>query len=263
MTVTVIATWLLAAALAMPTSKAPGETPEQVHARLETIAVALATAAKEASTGEGWTSTEMAAAVLVLWNEETRFDLRVHAGEKHPQWTQDQGKSRCLGQIQASALVPPDEWAALAGTGEEATLVCARATMRVLRAQGRRCGTYLGVRADRRRVSVTFSAYGSGGKCKADDRSWTRADRWIKVMAERPDRSPVKGYRRVLPREIPAAVRDHAEGLLDFLGPEWPKENRLKLGAVQTFMPDPRFKLIVEKHAGGKVGVSVLMKESM
>lgn len=257
----VIAVWLLSNALKMPISKAPDETPDQVHARLETIAVSLATAAQETPTVQGWTSTEIAAAALVLWNEETRFDQRVHAGEKHPQWTQDSGRAKCLGQLHTSALVPPDEWAKLAGTGEEATLVCARATMRVLIAQGRQCGTYIGVRASRDRVSKTYAAYGSGGSCKPDDRSWARADKWLKIMAGRPDLSPVKGYRRILPREIPDAVKLFAGSQADFLGAEWPDENRLKVGATVAFKPDPRYKIIVENHAEGKVGISVLMKD--
>jgi hypothetical protein len=261
MKIEVVAAWLLVEALKMPISKVPDETRDQLQSRLTVATNSLAVAARDQSDGSGWSMTELAAWGLVLWNEEARFDMRVHAGLPHPRWTQDDGLARCMGQLHTSRLIPPEMWARLAGTSEEATTQCARATLLVARAQGRRCGTYIGVRASRDRVAAVFAAYGSGGNCKPNDRAWTRADRWLKVMASRPDKSPVKGYRRVMPREIPSAVSDHAAALASFLGPEWPAENRLKLGDVQTFLPDPRYKLIIEKHARGKVGVSVLVRE--
>lgn len=252
----VIAAWLLAEATKMPLSPSPDETSLQVRTRLETIASSLAAAAKDQADGSGWTSTELAAAALVLWNEESRFDARVHAGLPHPVWTQDQGRARCLGQLHQSALVPPDEWARLAGTDEDATLQCGRATIRVLTAQGRRCGVYLGVRADRNRIAQVYAAYGSGGKCRPDDRAWQRADRWLKVMASRPDRSPVKGYRRAMPGEIPASVRAAANRVRDDIGHD------AVVGKVyQATAEGQHYALLVEKHAEGKTGVSVLVAE--
>lgn len=252
----VIAAWLLTEVSKMPLSRAPDETPEQARGRLEVATSSLAEAAKDQADGTGWTSTELAAWGLVLWHAETLLDARVHAGLPHPVWTQDRGLARCLGQLHASSLVPPDEWARLAGTDEAATLQCARATLRVAVAQGRRCGTYIGVRASRERVAQVFAAYGSGGKCKPDDRAWQRADRWLKVMASRPDRSPVKGYRRILPMEIPREVLVRAADVK--------KEIALyKPGEVFYMRPSPGkdYALLVERHAEGKTGVSVLVRE--
>lgn len=250
----VIAAWLLVEAAKMPLSHAPGETPDQLHARLEVSTNSLAIAAKDQADGTGWTSTELAAWGLVLWHGETLLDARIHAGLPHPIWTQDKGMAHCFGQIHPSALIPPERWAKLTGTDEEATLQCARATLLVAVAQGRRCGTYIGVRASRDRVAQVFAAYGSGGKCKPDDRAWQRADRWLKVMASRPDKSPEKGYRRVLPMEIPRSVREEARMLI--AQTEHPAVNYSKPAVT-----DSRFRLRVERHAEGKVGVSVLVRE--
>lgn len=194
MKIAVVAAWLLTEALKMPISKVPDETLVQLEARLTVATTSLAVAGKEHSDGSGWSATELAAWGLVLWNEEARFDQRIHAGLPHPVWTQDKGLATCMGQLHASRLIPPEMWSRLAGTSDEATLHCARATLMVARAQGRRCGTYIGVRASRERVASVFAAYGSGGNCKPSERDWARADRWLKVMATRPDRrDAVKG----------------------------------------------------------------------
>jgi hypothetical protein len=91
---TVVASWLLAEATRLGASVAPGETPEARDARLGTITSSLATAARGAADGQGWTWTEIAAWGLIVWKEESQFDLRVHAGLPHPVWTSDVGRAR-------------------------------------------------------------------------------------------------------------------------------------------------------------------------
>lgn len=256
MKTTVVASWLLAEATRLGASVAPGETPEARDARLGTITSSLATASRAAADGQGWAWTEIAAWALIAWKEESQFDLRVHAGLPHPVWTSDVGRAKCMGQLHQSRIVPPEVWVTLAGTSEEATLQCARYTITVAIAQAKQCGVYLGRRASKPAVAAVFAAYASGGNCKPDERAWYRAERWAKVMVTRPDRSPVPGYRRVLPREIPGNVKLQAERLVALYSgtPEWQAGKQVPVDGT-------KFLLLVEKHAAGKTGVSVLMVE--
>jgi hypothetical protein len=148
------------------------------------------------------------------------------------------------------------------GTAEDATRLCADATARLLVAQARQCGVWPGQRADRTKVAKTFAAYASGGGCDPNDQAWARADKWLAAIAKRPDRAPVKGYRRALPSEIPDEVKSGATATAGLLS--WPDDAvRPKIGATFT-LSDPRlssYKLLVENHADSKVGVSVLVLE--
>lgn len=251
----VVAAWLYAEARKQPISKAPGETKEELQARLKLITQMLAEEAKPYGNGTGWTSTELAAAAEVIWDGESLFDRRVHAGEQHPIWTQDNMLARCGMQLHASGLVPADVWTQLGGVDQDATRLCAKYGTRVVVAMARQCGVYNGLRADRNRVAITFASYASGGKCKPDDRAWQRADRWLKMMASRPDheKKTYPGYRRAAPGEIPPAVRSAAEALLLDV-----KESKVHVGSVRDVAP---YKLVVEHHAEGKTGVSVLVAE--
>lgn len=162
---------LLAAALSLPApwTKTPVETRAEYEARVGTIAHAIALEAPDKLT---------AATVLAIWYGESRFDLRVHAGEKHPVWTQDMGRARCLGQLHVSGLVPRTEWERLVGTTLDATRRCARATVRVLLAQRRLCrarGTP--------GLAETLAAYGSGRHCRPGPRSIKRAATVRRLLA--------------------------------------------------------------------------------
>lgn len=248
--------WLFATANKLEHSSAPGETREDYEQRLGGMSAALARATKPYANGLGWTTTELGLAMLTLWHAETLFDQRVHAGMQHPKWTQDKGRARCLGQIHVSLLVPQSEWERLVGTDEGATQMCADATARIWVAQARQCGVWYGQRADRNKVAKVFAAYASGGNCRPGERDWARADKWLAGIAQRPDRSPVKGYRRAAPAEIPSNVKEDARTLATELAPP----GGHKVGA--QFPVWGSFLLLVEKHAEGKIGVSVLMKES-
>jgi len=86
-----------------------------------------------------WGRKTLVAAVLAHWYEESRFALEVHAGTKHPVWTQDVGKAKCLGQLQVG-LVPTHEWERLAGIDYESSKRCAIWTARALTRMALHCG---------------------------------------------------------------------------------------------------------------------------
>jgi hypothetical protein len=224
-----LAVWLYATAEKMPHSSAPGETRAEYKMRLQGMTTALAHATEPYANGQAWTATEFSLAMLELWHAETLFDERVQAGVKHPKWTQDNGKAHCFGQIHVSQLVPEEEWNKMVGTADEAIELCAAATARIWVAQARQCGVWSGQRADRAKVAKVFA------------------------IALRPDRSPVKGYRRALPSEF----SDEAVSLIAGLSAA---SDKFKLGTKEE-TSDGRFLALVENHAEGKIGVSVLVKE--
>jgi hypothetical protein len=253
----VIAAWLAAELAHLPGSRAPGETRQEYVDRAGQIATALAEEATPFANGSGWTSTELAAAGAVIWYSETLLDKRIQAGEQHPVWNQDHGLARCGMQLHSSGIVPQDVWARLVGQGADSTHLCAQYGLRVIVAQARQCGVFSGVRADRNRVAKTFASYASGGKCVPGDRDWKRADLWLKMMAKRPDheKKVLPGYRRVGPAEVPPSVKKEADIVVANLGP-----GGYTTGAK---FPMDKWMLLVEKHAEGKVGVSVFVKENM
>jgi hypothetical protein len=158
----------------------PGENPETVadyHARLETIAEAVALESTSVAAGR-LDHRALAAATLTVWYGETRFSYEVHALGKS-RWHQDWGKARCLGQIHVSGLVPQQEWEQMVGADLEATRRCARATMRVLAAQSRYCS----VRgANQGSLARVFAAYGSGRGCRVTPQAKKRSRRWAVLM---------------------------------------------------------------------------------
>lgn len=176
---------LLAIVLSLPApwykaGKSP-ETPSAYQSRLETIAKAIAMEA-EAAEDWRWDASSLAAATLVIWYGESRFALEVHNGSGKSRYGEDDGKARCFGQLHQTGLVPREEWQSLTGIDLEATRRCARATMRVLSVQGRRCGMQVD-KPSMWAVARMVSAYGSGKKsCAPTKDSTARARRWAKVM---------------------------------------------------------------------------------
>ena len=251
--------WLYSIAEKMPHSAAPGETLEQYKERLAGMTKAVAVSMKPYANGQGWTTTELGLMVLEVWNAETLFDQRIHAGLDHPKWTQDSGRARCMGQIHVSVLVPQEQWEKTVGTDEGATQLCADATARVVVAQARNCGVWAGQRADRNKVAKVFAAYASGGACVPTERDYARADKWNSFIARRPDRSPIPGYRRAYPQEIPADILSSARGIASEIGkypeivPGFKRTEHGRDGHVYVSL--------VEKHAEGKIGVSVFLEE--
>ena len=174
---------LLAIALSLPTpwygqGKAP-ETELEYRERLQTIATAIALEA-EANEDWQWDSTSLAAATFVTWYSESRFALEVHSGSRKSRFGEDAGKARCLGQLHKTGWVPKSVWKDLAGTDLEATRRCARATMKVLAMQGRRCK--MKDKPNLWALARMEAAYQHGLSCAPTKASTARARRWAKVM---------------------------------------------------------------------------------
>jgi hypothetical protein len=163
-----------------PPSKRP-ETDEQRHDRLAIITQAIA---MEAASEQNWnwSTDELAAATLATWYEESRFALEVHNGQGKTTHGEDQGRAKCLGQLHATGYVPRSEWKTLAGTDLESTRRCARATMRVLAAQGKRCKLPKALSVWS--VARMFAMYQSGKSCSVTKNSMKRARHWGRIMSE-------------------------------------------------------------------------------
>lgn len=172
---------IFAVLLTLPPPYVSTESQDAYRARMTTIAEAVDVETKDV---RGWNlgQTQLAAILLTIWWEESRFDPLVHAGEQHPVWTSDKGKSRCMGQVQASGLVPTPEWALLAGTDLTSTRRCAAATVRVFVAQFRRCVPG-GQSASKASLARAIAAYG-GRACRPEPWAMARA-RTVETLLRR------------------------------------------------------------------------------
>jgi hypothetical protein len=174
---------LLAIALSLPppwygTGKNP-ETPLEYRERMQTIATAIALEA-QANEDWQWDPTSLAATTFVTWYSESKFALEVHNGSGRSRFGEDAGLARCLGQLHKTGWVPKSEWRLLTGTDLEATRRCARATMKVLAMQGKRCK--MRHKPNLWAVARLEAAYGHGLSCAPTKASTSRARRWAKLM---------------------------------------------------------------------------------
>lgn len=206
-----IAEILLAIALSLPTpwykaGKAP-ETDVAYRERLQTIVQAIALEA-EANEDWQWDSTSLAAATFVTWYSESKFALEVHNGSGKSRHGEDDGKARCLGQLHKTGWVPKSVWKTLAGTDLEATRRCARATMKVLAMQGKRCG--MKKKANLWAVARMEAAYAHGMSCAPTKNSTARARRWSKLM-DRIEAMAIEREAALAPAEKPTPVLMPAE----------------------------------------------------
>jgi hypothetical protein len=174
---------LLAIALSLPSPwYKPGKNPETDQAyreRMQTIATAIALEA-EANEDWQWDPTSLAAATFVTWYSESRFALEVHNGSGLSRFGEDAGQARCLGQLHKTGWVPNSEWQQLTGIDLEATRRCARATMKVLAMQGKRCK--MKKSPNLWTVARLEAAYGHGTDCSPTKNSTARARRWARLM---------------------------------------------------------------------------------
>lgn len=162
---------LFAAAVALPGPHADREPVAERRARVGNIAQAIASETDDP---------RMAFAALTKWWWESgRFLRAVHAGELRG----DGGKAACLGQLhQTLGWVSRPEWLASQGTDLDATRVCARITVRVLRMHADRCriaGPW-----SEHQVAQIFGAYGTGRTCHGRFRwAQNRARMWRLLVA--------------------------------------------------------------------------------
>ncbi|MEO8184062.1 MAG: hypothetical protein ABI895_35020 [Deltaproteobacteria bacterium] len=174
---------LLALALSLPTPwYKPGKNPEttlEYRERMQTIATAIALEA-QANEDWQWDPTSLAAATFVTWYSESKFALEVHNGSGQSRFGEDDGQARCLGQLHQTGWVPRSDWKQLTGIDLEATRRCARATMKVLALQGKRCK--MKHKPNLWAVARLEAAYGHGLSCAPTKASTSRARRWAKLM---------------------------------------------------------------------------------
>jgi len=174
---------LRAAAIALahflaPHVSASGESADVYDARV-TIVGSVSADVAEGGRYLGWRGrkVELTAALLVLIDEESRFDERVHAGTKHPTWTGDDGHSVCLMQVQRSRLTPGFDQ--LVGTDETSTHHCLSAGARIFAAQYGACARGP-VTEDS--MAVAFTAYAVGHCAGASELGRARARKWMKAV---------------------------------------------------------------------------------
>lgn len=157
--------------LVMHKASKQSETPAELRYRAGTIRDAVYRTAKHPSER---------AAILVIWEGETRFALNVHAGGLG-KWGSDNGRAKCLGQIHSSRLTPKHEWEKLGGVDLAATERCAEATLKLLKAKMRYCVE--AVVWNRETVAISFQAYATG-RCEAPGAmSLKRARSWLQLRA--------------------------------------------------------------------------------
>jgi hypothetical protein len=152
-----------------------GETRPEFLARVSVIGEGVNEAAREVPWRFGRRA--MVAAVLVIFEGESRFDLEVHAGRRRG----DHGRAICLGSVHASKLAP--DWAELGGTDAGATFRCARAVARNLRAKAWEClpkdaigpGDMMG---------WIFEGYGRGHCAPPGEQAAARGRAWAALVGD-------------------------------------------------------------------------------
>jgi hypothetical protein len=166
--------------------------PQPAYAdRLQTIALAI-----EAETvdvpGWRWGQHALAAAVLVVAYNESRFARDVHAGERFG----DTGRrSACLMQIQSSPLVPLNTWRTIVGVDLAATRACIRAGITVLSYSARRCAGRA-TQLTRAHMARILGLYGSGKGCRPYPSAERRAASWARVVGKLSRRPSPSAYAR-------------------------------------------------------------------
>ena len=158
------------------------ETAEQFQERMKTVTEAIALEAREAQDWQ-WGEQSLAAATLATWFAESRFALEVHNGSGKTRHGEDDGRAKCFGQLHQTGYVPKEEWKKLTGTDLESTRRCARATMRVLTAQTKRCRVPAGG-PNVWSMSRVFTVYTTGKSCSTTKRGMMRARHWGRIMAQ-------------------------------------------------------------------------------
>ncbi|MFZ5890898.1 MAG: hypothetical protein ACOY0T_07600 [Myxococcota bacterium] len=155
-----LTTYLLAAIATLPTfheDVGPALVSKK-QAQAQVIAQAISDVAESA---EGWNGSKRELATLLLtvaWHE-TRFSLRIHAGNCKP-YECDRGRARSLWQLHAHASLPKETWVGLAGLDVDSTRRAAREAAKALTRSRNMCsGRASGVEL----VAQTLSAYAGRG----------------------------------------------------------------------------------------------------
>ncbi len=155
--------WLLGAVLALPIFKGDREAPNKPQ-QLDTVAHAIAVAAREETRWPGTTEELKALMLAVAWHE-SNLSLQLHAGKCPPDKC-DRGRARGLWQMHACAASSVAAWALIGGVDLESTLHAAREAAHALTRSRRFCAAH--ERRGAPWLEMTLSAYGTGKGCFAD-----------------------------------------------------------------------------------------------
>lgn len=170
-----------------PKGKEP-ETPDQRATRLAQAARIVAQQASAPETSVKFSPEDAAALVLMVWYHESSGEYYVHAGGVSPLGKQDNGRARCMGQIQTwknNTLLTDEEHKALAGLSQEATALCARTTISYLWYHATRCLKHDWAKPLQAwEVAILAAAYGKGHCVPVGAKSKIRAHTWSKMRAQ-------------------------------------------------------------------------------
>jgi hypothetical protein len=115
-----------------PSTYEQRESPARYERRVGVLVEAAVRVGGNPPTNWRWSRNALIAGILAHWRDESKFAYEVHGGWRHPVWHQDHGRARCLGQHQASGVMPRARWRKLAGVDLAASMRCARATAEAL-----------------------------------------------------------------------------------------------------------------------------------
>ena len=176
MSLTLAPTFLAAIFALMPApSPAWGESGDAFKARMGMIAVSVEKGVERAPARSRY---QLGLAVISVFWGESRFSPVIHSGEK----LGDGGAAICLGQHHRLKLTE-DEWRALGGVDEAATVRCAQATASALVS----AWWYCQARDAQATYAEAFVLYGTGQTCQARESRWApifkdRANKWKSLV---------------------------------------------------------------------------------
>ena len=166
---------LVAAILRLGAAPSEGEARPDFLARVGVIGEGVAEASRVVPWPFGRRA--MGAAVLVIFDGESRFDREVHAGRR----TGDHGKARCLGSVHASKLAP--DWPDLGGVDFDPTFRCARAVARNLRSKAWECLRPRDPETEAETMARVFEGYARGHCAPPGEQAKARGQAWAAMMA--------------------------------------------------------------------------------
>lgn len=176
---------VLAVSLTFPIYKEDVQDPRKPE-QLEVVSEAVATNATEQANRWPGTLEELIAVTLAIGYHETRYSLRIHAGDCKP-WECDRGRARGLWQMHQSAVQNHDRdvWLALPGLDRASTnLAAQQAIWRIIRSR-RSCGSLERRGGDWILMTVRhYAGRGCVGRLKGEEERVRTVKRVLGILTE-------------------------------------------------------------------------------